>query len=69
MKKAQALELAAEHNRLLKEGNAIYAALKVSAERVVEIRDELRAAGIEFDEIALIFGEDLEPDGGWENEH
>ena len=62
MKVAEAKALAAEFNSLVASGRVLWEQATQIANRCNAIRDALDAAGVEYDQIALLFGGELDID-------
>lgn len=62
MKVGEAKALAAEYNSLVASGRVLWDQAKELAKRCHAIRNALDAAGVEYDQIALLFGGELDID-------
>jgi hypothetical protein len=62
MKNVEARALEREYNEKLEKGRAMWDEIKPLCDRCNEILQELRDAKVPFDEIALIFGSELQID-------
>ena len=62
MKVGEAKALAAEYNSLVASGRVLWDQATELANRCNAIRNALDAAGIEYDQIALLFGGELDID-------
>lgn len=58
----QAREYEREYNKLTKSGRDLYKQLETMTERCNAILDQVRDANVGFDEIALLFGCELQID-------
>ena len=56
----QAREFEREYNELTKSGRVLYEQLETMTTRCNEILEQVREANVEFDEIALLFGCELQ---------
>lgn len=62
MTNGEAKALAAEYNALLAKGQGMWTELKKMAERCNDIKLIMTSNNVPFDEIALLFGSDMELD-------
>lgn len=62
MKVGEAKALAAEYNSLVASGRVLWEQATELANRCNAIRNALNEAGVEYDEIALLFGGELDID-------
>jgi len=60
MTNEQARALEKEYNELTKSGRVLYEQLERMTTRCNAILEQVREANVEFDEIALLFGSELE---------
>jgi DNA anti-recombination protein RmuC len=60
MKNGQARALEKEYNEIVEKGRKLWEEIQPMADRCNAILEELRDAKVPFDEIALIFGNELE---------
>ena len=56
----EAREFEREYNELVKSGKVLYEQLERLTKRCNEILEQVREANVEFDEIALLFGCELQ---------
>ena len=56
----KAREFEREYNELVKSGRVLYEQLETMTTRCNEILEQVREANVEFDEIALLFGCELQ---------
>lgn len=56
----EAREFEREYNELVKSGKVLYEQLETMTTRCNEILEQVREANVEFDEIALLFGCELQ---------
>ena len=56
----EAREFEREYNELVKSGKVLYEQLERMTKRCNEILEQVREANVEFDEIALLFGCELQ---------
>lgn len=56
----EAREFEREYNKLVKSGKVLYEQLETMTTRCNEILEQVREANVEFDEIALLFGCELQ---------
>lgn len=64
----QAREFEREYNELTRLGRDLYKQLETMTERCNEILDQVRDANVRFDEIALMFGCELQIDAEVQND-
>lgn len=62
MKVRQARALEREFNEMVAQGRPLWEQAKAIAARCYEIRQTLERAGVEYDEVALLFGGEMEID-------
>jgi hypothetical protein len=62
MKNKEAKALEKEYNETIERGRELWAQIEPMADRCNAILEELRNAKVQFDEIALIFGGELQLD-------
>ena len=60
MKAGEARKLEQEYNDIVVKGRELWKQIEPLGKRCNEILQKLRKAGVEFDEIALMFGGELE---------
>lgn len=64
----QAREYEREYSELTRSGRDLYKQLETMTERCNEILDQVREANVRFDEIALLFGCELQIDAEVQND-
>jgi hypothetical protein len=64
----QAREIEREYNELTKSGRVLYEQLETMTKRCNAILEQVREANVQFDEIALLFGCELQIDAEVQNE-
>ena len=64
----EAREFEREYNELTKSGRVLYEQLERMTSRCNEILDQVRGANVGFDEIALLFGCELQIDAEVQND-
>lgn len=62
MTNSEARALEREFNQIIAEGRVLWEKATALANRCTAIREELDAAGVEYDQIALLFGAELQLD-------
>ena len=60
MKVGEARALAREFNEIVERGRVLWEQAKVLCDRCNDIREALDAEGVQYDEIALLFGGELD---------